>query len=105
VKAGIPANTTVEDIAGGTQNGNDIEWKIESLKANSSGKIQYKVKVNLLEVPEISSSATASITASGTLINRMTMNQELYSFFIRTVLVKTFTANILQAMRTIHSDR
>jgi len=50
VKAGIPANTTVEDIAGGTQNGNDIEWKIESLKANSSGKIQYKVKVNLLEV-------------------------------------------------------
>jgi len=44
-----------EDIAGGTQNGNDIEWKIESLKANSSGKIQYKVKVNLLEVPEISS--------------------------------------------------
>lgn len=70
VKAGIPANTTVEDIAGGTQNGNDIEWKIESLKANSSGKIQYKVKVNLLEVPEISSSATASITASGTLINK-----------------------------------
>jgi len=60
-------------------------------------------KLNRLkQVPEISSSATASITASGT---RMTMNQELYSFFIRTVLVKTFTANILQAMRTIHSDR
>jgi len=70
VKAEIPEDTTAVDVAGGTQKENSIEWKIESLKANSSGKIQYKVKVNLLDVPEISSSATAYVTADGTLINK-----------------------------------
>lgn len=70
VRAEIPENTTPEDMADGAKNEKNIEWKIGALSANSSGKIQYKLKVDQLDVAEVSSSATVSTTANGTLLNK-----------------------------------
>lgn len=70
VKAEIPPYTMPVETANGAISENYIEWKIDSLKANSSAKIQYTLKVDQLDKAEVNSSVMASITSDGTLINK-----------------------------------
>jgi hypothetical protein len=70
IKAEIPPYTTPVETANGEVSENYIEWKIDSLKANSSAKIQYTLKVGQLDKAEVNSSVIASITSNGTLINK-----------------------------------
>jgi len=69
VKAEIPPYTTPVETANGKVNDNYIEWKIDSLNANSTGKIQYTLKVGQLDKAEVNSSVVASITSDGTPLN------------------------------------
>lgn len=64
VKAEIPEYTTIVDLAGGNANGSAVEWKLEKLDANTSGKIEYKVSVNKLDKAEVSSSNTATVSST-----------------------------------------
>lgn len=83
VTAQIPENTTLADAAGGTKNGNNIEWSIGNIANGKTGEITYKVKVGQLSKPQAVVSNTVTIDSKDNVLvnndNKSTYKVMLYT--------------------------
>lgn len=61
IRAEIPANTSLLDAAGGTVQGNTIQWKFSKLDPLSHSRIVYRVRVNDLNQAEVMVTNQANI--------------------------------------------
>lgn len=83
VTAQIPENTTLSDAAGGTEDGNNIQWSIGNIANGKTGEITYKVKVGQLSKPQVIVSNTVTIDSKDNVLvnndNKSTYRIMLYT--------------------------